>query len=462
MKEEGLIMNNSILLFLRDKNKALKEGPAAIERRQRDRLAEMVAYARANSPYYRELYKNLPKRVEDVRLLPITSKKELMPHFDDWVTDHSVNMKDVRGFVDNPDMIGELYHGKYTVATTSGTTGKHGIFLLDERAVAVNFALSIKARGSWLKFIDILKLIARGGRTAVVAATGGHFLVSSGVSRMRKGSSILGSSFKLFSVHTPMPELVAELNKFKPGMLIGYGSAISMLANEQAAGRLHINPVTVEPAGETLADGERERISKLLGAKVHMVYGSTECPFLTSECEHGWYHINTDWAVLEPVDENYQPVQPGELSHTVLLSNLANKVQPILRYDLGDKVMLRPNPCLCGNPHPAIRVKGRAADVLNFPSEGGKRVSIIPLAFVTLIDSIPGVSQFQIVQTTPTNLRVRLLCNTDSDPNQVWEKVYQNIIYLLKGNNVHNITVERGSESPEKTQGGKLRTVIPL
>jgi phenylacetate-coenzyme A ligase PaaK-like adenylate-forming protein len=73
---EGNIMNESMLWLLRDTRKAKKQGMNAIKERQRARLAEMVAFARANSPYYRELYKDLPERIEDTTLLPITSKKE--------------------------------------------------------------------------------------------------------------------------------------------------------------------------------------------------------------------------------------------------------------------------------------------------------------------------------------------------------------------------------------------------
>ena len=68
-------MSESVLWLLRDVRRARKQGIAAIEQRQRARLAELVAFARANSPYYRELYEKLPERVEDPTLLPITSKK---------------------------------------------------------------------------------------------------------------------------------------------------------------------------------------------------------------------------------------------------------------------------------------------------------------------------------------------------------------------------------------------------
>lgn len=51
----------------------------------KERLADIVAFARANSPYYRDLYKNLPTRFAAPSLLPVTDKKKLMASFDSWV-----------------------------------------------------------------------------------------------------------------------------------------------------------------------------------------------------------------------------------------------------------------------------------------------------------------------------------------------------------------------------------------
>lgn len=59
-----------------------RNGADAIVERQRARLADMVAHARAHSPYYRELYQGLPERVADPTLLPVTDKKKLMARFD--------------------------------------------------------------------------------------------------------------------------------------------------------------------------------------------------------------------------------------------------------------------------------------------------------------------------------------------------------------------------------------------
>mgnify|MGYP001188782858 CR=1 FL=1 len=457
------IMSENLLWLLLDTLKARRQGLAAIERRQRIRLAEMITFARAHSPYYRELYKDLPERVEDTSLLPITSKKDLMAHLNDWATDREVTIEKARAFVDKPDLIGERFLDKYTVATTSGTTGTRGIFLLDDRNIAVNNALTFaRMMSTWLNAGDVIRILKHGGRWAMVTATGGHFLSSVIAARVRQSSRWGAKAFQIFSVYTPIPELVAQLNSFQPTIILGYASVVSLLADEQEAGRLHLNPVLVQPAGEGLPAGEYDRIAKAFNAKVREAYSATECGFIAYSCKYGWLHVNADWVVLEPVDADYRPVPPGEQSHTVLISNLANRVQPILRYDLGDSVLVRPDPCPCGNPLPTIRVQGRASDVLTFPTEDGKQITIAPLVFSTMLDRITGIERFQIVQITPTNLRVRLHLEGGADPDQVWQVVHSEIAHLLSEHKLDHVTIERGGESPEQSPGGKYREIIPL
>lgn len=455
-------MSEHLLWLLHDTRSVRLQGASAIMQRQSTRLAEMVAFARTHSPYFHELYRGLPDKVEDPRLLPVTSKKALMARFDDWSTDRDVTIEQVRAFISNPDLIGEPYLGKYLVATTSGTTGTRGIFLIDGHALAVNSVLTSSTLLGWLGIGNTIRVLAGGGRIATVAATGGHFLACSGATRMRKTSWWL-SSTRVFSVHMPLPELVAQLNQFRPTIVIGYGSVVALLAGEQAAGRLHIKPVLLLPSGETLGASQYDHIvGQFHASKIRDLYGSTECPFVSFSCEHGWHHVNSDWVVLEPVDADYQPTRPGELSHTVLLSNLANRVQPILRYDLGDRILLRPDPCPCGSPLPAIQVQGRTADMLFFSTVRGERVAIAPLTLGTLVDRTAGINQFQIVQTTPTSLRVRLRPLEGADLDHVWQEVSAEISHLLAEYHLDHVAVERAEELPQQAPGGKFRTIIPL
>lgn len=453
-------MKVSKLRLLADARSAKAGGEQAMAARQRARLTELVAWARTHSPYYRHLYRGLPAGANDVALLPATTKSELMAAFDDWVTDPAVTLAQARAFADDPARIGEPFAGRYTLTTTSGTTGTHGIFLQDARAGAVTSAMMARMLASWLSIRDVAHIMRGGARMALVAPVGGHFASTVAAARLRGRSRVAA-----FSVHQPLDDLVAELNAFRPTVLAPYASIGALLASEAEAGRLHINPALVTLSAEGLPTPEYARIATALRAKVRTSYACNECPFLSYGCSEGWMHLNADWAILEPVDEQHQPVAPGEPSHTVLLTNLANHVQPILRYDLGDAVLARPDACPCGNPGPAVRVQGRAADLLTFPrrAEAGEEAPVVlaPLPLATLLEAVPGLEMFQIVQTAPTTLRIRLLPASGADSDALWRRVETRMRDLLARHGLGHVAIERASEPPQQNAGGKYRAVIP-
>ena len=78
------------------------------------------------------------------------------------------------------------------------------------------------------------------------------------------------------------------------------------------------------------------------------------------------------------------PVPPGQLSQSVLVTNLANRVQPIIRYKMGDRVTISPDTCPCGSSFPVIHVIGRTDEILSLPTLHGEIVQILPLALVTV------------------------------------------------------------------------------
>ncbi|MGV9310365.1 hypothetical protein ACWDLG_43980 [Nonomuraea sp. NPDC003727] len=452
-------MNTSTLRLLADARSAKAGGEQAMAARQRARLTELVAWARTRSPYYQHLYRDLPAGVADLAMLPPTSKPELMAAFDDWVTDPAVTFAEARAFADDPARIAQPFAGRYTLSTTSGTTGTHGIFLQDARATAVTSAMMARMLAGWLSVRDVARIARGGARMALVIPEGGHFASTVAAARLRGRSRVAA-----FSVHQPLQDLVAELNAFRPAVLAPYASIGALLAGEAEAGRLHINPALVMLTAEGLPVGEYARIAAALGAKVRTSYACNECPFLSYGCSESWMHLNADWAVLEPVDEQYRPVAPDEPSHTVLLTNLANQVQPILRYDLGDSVLLRPDPCPCGSPGPAVRVQGRAADLLTFPGPAGEQapVTLAPLPLATLLEAVPGLELFQIVQTAPATLRIRLHPAPGSDPATLWHRVETRMRDLLSRHGLGHVRLERGREPIQHSAGGKVRAVIPL
>ena len=177
-----------------------------------------------------------------------------------------------------------------------------------------------------------------------------------------------------FSILDPLPQLVAQLNAYQPEFFASYPTMLSLLAEEQRSGRLRIAPLRLWSGGECLVPDAAAAIERAFGGPLGNEYGAAECMSIAFGCQSGWLHVNADWVLFEPVDSDYRPTRPGDASHTVLLSNLANRVQPIIRYDLGDSIIANPEPCACGNPLPAIRVEGRRDDVLSMRAPDGRLV----------------------------------------------------------------------------------------
>src|SRR3989304_6154238 len=153
---------------------------------------------------------------------------------------------------------------------------------------------------------------------------------------------------------------------------------IAVLAHEQSAGRLRINPVSVTTGGEWLSTAVRNEIPAGFNCLVRDGYGAAEFVGIALECRRGCLHLNSDWVILEAVDDRYRPVPPGQASHTSLLTNLANRLQPMIRYDLGDSITVSPDPCACGSPFPVIYVEGRRDDILAFQAAGGGGGRAVP------------------------------------------------------------------------------------
>lgn len=438
--------------------RAERGGMGAVMARQHARLADLVRFARTHSRFYAELYRDLPESIIDVMQLPHVTKPQLMARFDDWVTDPEVTQARVEAFVADPSLIGQDFLGRYVIWTTSGSTGAPANLVQDRRALAVYTSVAV-VRG-YLSGVslpdamrDLWRIVWRGVRVATLIATGGHFGGVVMAERGRRRNPRRANRVKVFSVLSPLPELVAGLNAYQPTIINGYASAIALLAHEQAAGRLRIHPVLIGTTAERLEPTARAHIEKTFGCQVRDSYGASDAGGIAFDCGRGWKHVAADWVTLEPVDEKFQPVPPGQPSYTVLVTNLANRVQPIIRYDLGDSVTVKPEPCTCGSPLPAIRVEGRTDEVLAFPAKSGRLIRLLPMSLATVVEETPGVQRFQLIQTAPSRLEVRLETKVPEEDAVVWEAVMQRLHTHLTTQGVAMVGVERAAQPPRPDPG---------
>lgn len=429
--------------------------------RLQTRLAASVAFARQHSRFYAEHYHNSPLRLEALRQLPPVTKSQLMTRFDDWLTNSAVTRAGIEAFVADNTQIGQPYFGHYMVFTSSGTTGVPGLFIHDAEALAVYDAIAgLRGWPRWITLADWPSLVAKRGHMAAVVATNGHFAGVVSWERLRQTYPFLTPRLKAFSVLQPLTETVNALNAFQPAVVFGYATALSLLAEEQLSDRLRLRPTFILTSGERLEPSMRANIQLAFKCPVHEIYGASEFPWMAFDCREGWFHLASDWVILEPVDDAYAPVPIGSPSATVLLTNLANHIQPLIRYDLGDSVVLRPDPCPCGNPFPAVRVEGRTDELLSLPTGANTRIRVPPMALITLVEETPGVQRFQIIQTASATLQIHLEVKSGADEQTVWRAVQENLGRYFGTLGVPHIILQRNSQPPQRNPiSGKFRQV---
>ncbi len=113
--------------------------------------------------------------------------------------------------------------------------------------------------------------------------------------------------------------------------------------------------------------------------------------------------------MLEVVDELNQSVPTGELGAKVLITNLANTVQPFIRYEVGDQVVMATKPCRCGSRLPRIaRIEGRSAEIFEVQGKDGNLQFLPGVLFHHAVDSLQVIREWQAVQHDIDKIELRL------------------------------------------------------
>lgn len=382
--------------------------PTAIAARQTQRLARLLDAAQRGSRLYRERLKGRAKTGAPLSALAVVTRSELMQRFDDWVTDPRLKLDELCAHTADPARIGEPFLGRYLIWESSGTSGQPGIFAQDAQTMAVYDALEALRRSTPRPLSRWMDPLCLSERTAFVGATSGHFASYVTFERLRQLNPWMAQTARSFSILQPTDALVQALNAFAPTVLATYPTAAALLADEAVNGRLNVNIREVWTGGETLSSVVRKCVQQALGCTVRNSYGASEFLAMGWECTHGQLHVNADWLILEPVDEHYRPVPAGQPSCTVLLTHLANTVQPLIRYDLGDQITMHSEGCACGSALPVIEVQGRQDAPLVMAGRDGKPVTLLPLALTTVLEDQAGVFDFQLCQRDEHTLVLRL------------------------------------------------------
>jgi phenylacetate-CoA ligase len=387
---------------------ALTLRPRADIEEVRGRRLERVLRAAAHTRFYGGVIDDEVVRSRALSRVPPVTKAQFLSRLSDTIVDDVVSENTLHAFVRAPERAGTLLEGKYLVAMTSGTTGQVGIFVNDvtswAETRAVTFARIFRQQ---LNARDVARAFLRGQtRMVFVVATGGHYMTALLASRVPAiGRAMLESS--TLSVEMPLPVLVARLNDARPHILHSYPTVLELLANEAKAGRLRIAPEIVTSGSERLSLAARESIKAAFsGAQLVETYAATECVHMASSCAHGVLHLNDDACILEPVDDDDRPVPPGAVASRVLVTNLLNVTQPLVRYALTDQIEVLTDPCACGTALSSVRVHGRTDDTFFLQARDGSFQAHPPIPLELIFLSVAGLLQYQLVHETQNTLRV--------------------------------------------------------
>jgi phenylacetate-coenzyme A ligase PaaK-like adenylate-forming protein len=435
-----------------------KWDPEKLCAHQRRRLLAIVRHAAAHSPYYRERFAGVELSDDvDLAALPTLDKATMLENFDRLTTDPRITLSAVEQHMTelertDPRTDPKLF-GEYRALASGGTSGLRGLFVYGRADWA-------EVIGGYAHYVDsYLDLAPRLPRRRVATVVPDHPLHISG--RFNRTLDVGLHRMLRLDARAPVDDLVEGLNRFQPEYLPTYPSLAALLAERQLAGQLRIAPRVILTTGEVCTAEMGRRIVAAWGQQPFNAYGASETGYIAAECNrHTGLHVFEDQVQIEVVDDEYRPVPAGEPGSRLLVTNLFNRTQPLIRYELDDLLTLSSHPCPCGRPFPLLEsVGGRREDVLELPAAAGGTVDVHPVTLHSPLNGLAELSEYRIAYRDG-ELRVEAVLN-GGEERRICAEVESRLAGGLArhGAQTPPIRVESVTEMPRHPGSGKHRTV---
>jgi phenylacetate-CoA ligase len=358
-------------------------GRLAAERQRR--LRELLEYAADRSPFWRERLAghDLANFTEaDLPSLPVLTRAEMMAEFDRVVTVPGLTLARIRQHLNQLNGDGYL-DDEYRAIVTSGYIGTQAVHVYGWDAFVTFVMQGSRWTGRRGEAPDAV--LAQAFATSTRHESG----IFHAFSTFESG----GPASHCFGGMQPLDEIVDGLNNARPAVqaLQAWPSLINQLALEAIKGRLTIKPAWVSVAGEVCTPPVREAVRSAWGIEASEFWGCSEGTY-AFPCGVGeGMHVADDLVILEPADADGNVVPYGQPAERLLLTNLFNLTQPLIRYDLVDAVTMTDEPCPCGCAHRRITaVSGRIDGAFEYDSG-----ALVPRkAFEQIVLATPGVANF--------------------------------------------------------------------
>lgn len=343
-----------------------------IQKLQEKKLRKLLHHVWNYSSYYSKRFQEAGITEKQLDTLPLSAfptidKNILLTQFEQLITVPSLTQEEIRKFDKQESVNRKPYLDKYHVVHSSGSTGKPGYFVYDKEAWN-HMLLGIIRAALWdMNMFQILALLARKPHIAYLAATDGRY---GGAMAVGDGIEGVGAKQLHLDIKTPLHEWCRQLREFQPNMIIGYPSAVKILAELVEVGEVSLKVNRVITCGEPLGASLRNYLEKMFAAPVINFYGASESLALGVE-------TNAKEGMLLFDDMNIIEVENGAM----YITSLYNFAQPLIRYRLSDHLTLKEAEENAAYPFTrAVGLLGRNEDILWFEDGMGHREFLHPLA----------------------------------------------------------------------------------
>ncbi len=411
-------------------NDQLKSLSEVIQIRDK-KLQVTIETAYKKIPYYSSLFARLNLSpadfnvFSDLRKLPVLSKREILENEKELI---------------DPDFTGRLFLRK-----TGGSTGMTLHFMREGKALALNDGVMFRCY-DWYG-IDVGDRQVRFWGVPVTAD----------IRRKEQIKDFLANRIRVsaFDIsNASCLEQYKRIKKFKPAYFYGYTTAIygfCLFMKENGISLDDLNLKAVICTAEKMYPHHQKLFSEVFNCPVVDEYGSSENGVIAFQCHKGNMHIMADHLCVEFLDEDDQPVAPGQPGR-IVITDLSSHAMPLLRYDIGDIGKYSDERCNCGIELPLMEmVEGRKEDFIR--KKDGQLIHAAYLCYTLKEDT---VHEFKMYQKATDSLLVQIV-KAPSFNDRSEKKLEANLRTAL-GDDVR-ITFEYLSQIPRE-KSGKLRYFV--
>jgi len=370
-------------------------GAAGIRALQTTRLRDLLAHAGHHVPYYRRLFAEAafdPEAVtspEDLEQLPLLTKA------------------DIRA---DPEAFKSEQARRLVRSNTGGSSGEPLVFWLGSERVSHDVAAKWRATRWW--GVDI------GDREVVLWGSPIELGAQDRLRRLRDTlqRSLLLPAFEMSP--QKVNDFIAAIRRYRPRMVFGYPSAVDHVAFTTDALGISLSDLGAQVAfvtGESLYDDQRQCIERVFGCPVANGYGGRDAGFVAHECPEGRMHVTAEDVIVEIADPAGNPLPPGQPGE-IVVTHLASRDFPFIRYRTGDIATLSTERCPCGRGLPVLaEIQGRTTDFV--VAQDGTVMH--GLALIYVLRDFPQIDRFRIVQESLEHTRVLVAGSTTLDDESI-------------------------------------------